>query len=252
MKLCVAVDTSGSALGMSLRLCHNCGPALSTLHSTRATQPPSPVACARFLWTSSSSMRTTVSSPRRLPPPTVHGAWRLLQFICWPSPSTCSVSQRVILRLCYSSREHEWRRPQQKSVVPFRFEIDVGVQLDPMSSNTINALLREHAIAGVALQRLLSEQHIDEDAVIKRFRDFYDERALRRACKIMEFRLDLRRAAHSSPSSVAAAFCSLIRISDAEIDTLARRLELAGLSYPSGLGLVPISLIEFVDHRFLS
>ena len=41
-------------------------------------------------------------------------------------------------------------------------------------------------------------------------------------------------------------------MSDPEIDTLARRLELAGLYYPFGPGLVPIQLIEFVDHRFLS
>lgn len=38
---------------------------------------------------------------------------------------------------------------------------------------------------------------------------------------------------------------------DAEIDTLVRRLGLAGLYYLSGFGLVPIQLIEFVDHRFL-
>ena len=161
-------------------------------------------------------------------------------------------SERYRARSCYSSREHEWRRPLMKSLVPFRFEIDVGVQFDPMSSNTINALLREHAVAGVAILRLISEQHIDVDAVIKRFRDGYDERARRRACDILEFHVDLRRATHASPSCVAYVFCSLLRKSDAEIDTLARRLGHAGLYYPSGSGLVPIQLIEFIDHRFLS
>ena len=51
-------------------------------------------------------------------------------------------SSRYRARSCYSSREHEWRRPQLKSVVHFCFKIDVGAQLDPMSSNTMNALLR--------------------------------------------------------------------------------------------------------------
>ena len=63
-------------------------------------------------------------------------------------------SARYHARSCYSSREHEWRRPQLKSVVPFRLEIVVGAQLNPMSSNTINALLREHAVTCVALLRL--------------------------------------------------------------------------------------------------
>ena len=161
-------------------------------------------------------------------------------------------SARYRARSCYSSREQQCRRFQLKSVVLYRFEIDVCAQLDPMSSKTINALIREHAVAGVARLRLLSEQHIDVDAVIKRFRDVYDEHARRHACDILEFRIDLRRAAHAAPSGVAAAFCSLLRLSDAEIETLARRFELAGLYYPSGLGLVPIQLIEFVDHRFLS
>ena len=99
-------------------------------------------------------------------------------------------SARYRARSCDSSRELEFHRPQLKSVAPVRFEIDVGAQLDPMSSNTINALLRQH-VAGVALLRLLSEQHIDVDAVIKRFRDVYDKRARRLACDILEFRVNL-------------------------------------------------------------
>lgn len=142
--------------------------------------------------------------------------------------------ERFRSRSNYSSRKHELLRPQLKSVIPFRVEIDVGAQLDPISSNTINALLREHVVAGVALLRLLSEQHIEVDAHIRRFRDVYDDRARRRARTILEFRVDLRKAAHASPSRVVAAFFSLLRMSDAEIDTLARRLRLAGLYYPSG------------------
>ena len=109
-----------------------------------------------------------------------------------------------------------------------------------MSSNITNALFRKNALAGVALLRLSSKQRIDVDADIKRFRDNYEKLARCRARDILEFRLDLCRVSCASLSHVAAALSSLLRISDAEIDTLTRRLGLAGLYYLSGLGLVPI------------
>ena len=130
----------------------------------------------------------------------------------------------------YSSREHEWRRPQLKSVVRFHVEIGVGAQLYPMSSKTINALFCEHAVAGVAFLHYLCEQHVDLDAVIEQFRDVYNDCARRRARDILEFRVDLCRSAHASLSrAAAAAFCLLLRMSYTKIDTLARRLGLAGL-----------------------
>ena len=171
MKLCVAVETSASALGLSSRLCKNCKPAVLTLHSTRATQPPLPVAFARFPWASSSSKRIIVSSSRRVNPPSEHGARRLVQSICLLTVYFNIKRQPARYRASsfYSSRNHKRRRLQLKSEVSFRVAIDVDKQLDKMMTHFVNALLCEYVVAGVALLRLLMEQNILIDANINTF-----------------------------------------------------------------------------------
>ena len=151
--------------------------------------------------------------------------------------------------LNYSLRKREWPRLQLKNAVPFRVEIDVGKQLDPIMTRSVNALLREYAVAGVALLRLLKEQNFLVDTVIDQFRSAYEKRLRRRARGTRELRVYLRRAAHSSPSRVCAACLALLRTSDTEIDALARRLVAAGRYFLSNPVLIPFYLIELYYRR---
>ena len=160
--------------------------------------------------------------------------------------------ERYRTRLNYSLRKREWSRPPLKSAMRFRVEIDVGDQRDPMMARSVNAHLREYAVADVALLRLLKEHNVSVDTDIDRFHSVYEERLHRRVRDALEFRVDHSRAAHSSPSRVFAACCALLRASDAVIDTLARRLVAAGIYYPSGPELIPLHLIEFYDRLHLS
>ena len=134
----------------------------------------------------------------------------------------------------------------------FCVAIDVGEQLDEMIARSMNAFIREYTVAGVALLRLLKEQNIPIDADIDLFRSVYEECFCSRAHDLLEFRVDLSQAGRSSPARVSAAYRTLLRVSDTEIDARAYRFVACGLYYSFGVGLVPIHLVEFVDHRFLA
>lgn len=67
-------------------------------------------------------------------------------------------------------------------------------------TRSVNALLREYAVTGVALLRLVVEQNVSVDTDIDHFCSLYEERLRRRVRDALEFRVDLKKAAHSSPT----------------------------------------------------
>ena len=80
----------------------------------------------------------------------------------------------------------------------------------------------------------------------------YEERLSLRTRVMLEFRVDLCRAARASPSCIAAEFGSLFGMSDAEINALARLIVAAVGYYPSGPELITFLLNEFYNRRYLS
>ena len=148
----------------------------------------------------------------------------------------------------YSYRKRKWRRPQLSSIVPIPIEIDVGRQLDKMSTGSVNALLREFAVAGVALFRLLQKQQIAVDVDIERVSAAYEERLRRRSREVQLLCVDLSYAAHFSSSRVAAVVSTLLRVSDGEIELIARRLGLPILYYLTDAGRIPLNLIDVCDR----
>lgn len=206
MNLLVAVDTSASALAMSSPHSQNSGRFFYGPLNWRNT-----AAVASGLRTIFMNVEQQYAHKYFIfaTPATATCSWRstpttVIQ-LATSFDTECQL-ESYRTRSNYSSREQKWRRTQLKSVVPFRVEIDVGAKLDPMLSNTTNALLREHFVAGVAFLPLLSKQRIDVNDDIKRFSDVYEECARSRARDILGFR-GASLVPRASPFRVAAAFC---------------------------------------------